>query len=312
MMSQSLKKNLRIFWAVAEPILAFAVLGALVTVAFGSGGLFPSALSTGAWWKISIYLVLMTHVTITAMSLSFHRQATHHGVVFVKWLDRLMQSWLALTTGMSKRDWVSVHIYHHAHSDQILDPHSPKQKGLWRVFFFGVYDYVVAKDFPEVVKLRKKIPEDRFEAFLKNNPIIGPIFTASILTIAFGPAMGGMLSIMTFAISPLFAVGGVNAIAHAIGYRNYETTDESRNIGFLFILNWMICGELDHNNHHAHPRSCSFRHRWYEFDIGYAYIRILSILRLAEIKTAFTLKARSPHNAETVPTPAAQPESSYA
>ncbi|MBS1963201.1 MAG: fatty acid desaturase [Bdellovibrionales bacterium] len=320
-MRQNLTKSFRILWAVAEPLLAFALLGFLVTVAFGSGGLFPNALATGAWWKIAIYLALMTHVTITAMSLSFHRQYTHQGVVFSKWVDRPMQAWLALTTGMSKRDWVSVHIYHHAHSDQDLDPHSPKHKGLARIFFLGVYDYVVAKSWPDVVKLRKKIPEDRYEKVLNDNPVIGPIFTASALTIAFGPVWGGFLSVMTFAISPLFAVGGVNALAHAIGYRNYQTTDESRNIGFLFPLNWMICGELDHNNHHAHPRSCSFRHRWYEFDIGYFYIRALSAVGLAQIKTAHSLKKaaaksaspdRSPHNDSSAPTPPARPESLYA
>lgn len=320
-MRQSLKA-LRIVWAVAEPLFAFALMGTLVTVAFGSHGLFPDLLATGAWWKVSLYLILMTHITITAMSLSFHRQYTHQGVSFAKSIDRVMQAWLSLTTGMSKRDWVSVHIYHHAHSDQELDPHSPKHKGLWRIFFFGVYDYVVAKDLPEVVKLRKKIPEDGFEAFLKNNPVVGPIFTASTLTIAFGPAMGGILALMTFAISPLFAVGGVNAIAHAIGYRNYETTDESRNIGYLFPLNWMICGELDHNNHHAHPRSCSFRHRWYEIDIGYIYIRMLSAVGLAKVKTAYSVggakaktkasTSRSRRSDATALNPPARPESSYA
>ncbi len=316
-MHQSSTKFLRIFWGVAEPLLAFAILGFMVTVAFGLHGIFGAFLATGAWWKISLYLVLMTHLTITAMSLCFHRQYTHQGVAFAKRIDRLMQAWLALTTGMSKRDWVSVHIYHHANSDQQNDPHSPKHKGLARIFFFGVYDYVIAKDWPEVVKLRKKIPEDRFESFLARNPIVGPIFMASALTIAFGPALGGLLAVLTFLISPFFAVGGVNAIAHAIGYRNYETTDESRNIGFLFPLNWMICGELDHNNHHAHPRSCSFRHRWYELDIGYVYIRMLSAVGLAKIKTAHSLKktaspVRNLHSDPKAPNPPAPPESLYA
>jgi stearoyl-CoA desaturase (delta-9 desaturase) len=307
-------------WAIAEPLLGFAVLGFVATLAFGNHGLFPEALATGAAWKVPLYLIGMTHLTITAMSLCFHRQYTHQGVSFAKSIDRVMQAWLALTTGMSKRDWVSVHIYHHAHSDQELDPHSPKHKGFARIFFLGVYDYVLAKDLPEVVKLRKKIPEDRFESFLKNNPIIGPIFMTSALTIAFGPAWGAFLSVATFAISPLFAVGGVNAIAHAVGYRNYRTTDESRNIGFLFPLNWMICGELDHNNHHAHPRSCSFRHRWYEFDIGYAYIRALSAIGLATVKNAHVVGARprptlvrSPtHNDPSTENPPARPESLYA
>jgi len=320
-MRQTFRKSLRITWALGQVFLAFAILAALITIAFGSGGLFPNVLATGAAWKVALYVFFMTHFTITAMSLCFHRSHTHQGVVFSKWIDRPMQAWLALTTGMSKRDWVSIHIYHHAHSDQELDPHSPKQKGLARIFFLGVYDYVVAKDWPEVVKLRKKIPEDRFEKILNDNPVIGPIFTATALSIAFGPAWGAALSLLTFMISPLFAVGGVNALAHAFGYRNYQTTDESRNLGFLVVLNWMICGELDHNNHHAHPRSCSFRHRWYEFDIGYAYIKILSALGFAKIKTAHKLgtkkpptltSVRSSSSDSTSPNPPAPPESLYA
>lgn len=320
----SLQRTARISWEILEPLLGFAVVSFMATMAFGSLGIFPGAFATGAGWKIAAYIVLMTHLTITAMSISFHRAHTHQGVVLNKSVDRLMQTWLVLTTGMSKRDWVSIHIYHHAHSDQELDPHSPKQKGFARIFFLGVYDYVVAKDLPDVVKLRKKIPEDRYEAFLKNNPVIGPIITTMILTVAFGPMLGGILSVLTFLISPIFAVGGVNTIAHAFGYRNYETSDESRNIGYLFPLNWMICGELDHNNHHAHPRSCSFRHRWYEIDIGYVYIRILSGLGLAKIKTAYSLKqsakekitdllaGHSLHSDPKVESPPAQPGSLYA
>lgn len=311
-------KTLKITWSILEPLVGFALVGWLVNLGIGSQGLFPELLATGATWKIAVYLIIMTHITITAMSLGFHRMHTHQGVTFPKWVDRGMQFWLALTTGMSKLDWVSVHIYHHAHSDQEKDPHSPKQKGLARIFFFGVYDYVIAKDDPEVLKIRKRIPEDRFESFLKVNPFFGPILTVVILVVCFGPLTGGIMAALTFAISPLFAVGGVNAIAHAIGYRNYATTDESRNIGYLFFLNWMICGELDHNNHHAHPKSCSFRHRWYEFDIGYFYIRLLSAVGLAKVKTAYSLTkapavvSHSLNNdllPQSVPVP---PESSYA
>jgi stearoyl-CoA desaturase (delta-9 desaturase) len=290
--TKEMNRVLRAFRIAGEilfPLVAFAIIAVLVTIAFGAGGIAPGVLAEGKAWKIALYVVLMTHLTITAMSLCFHRMHTHRGVEFPKWLDRTMQSWLAFTTGMSKRDWVSIHAYHHAHSDQEKDPHSPKQKGLARIFFFGVYDYVVAKNDPEVLRIRRKIPEDGFEKFLNDNPLLGPIIVAAVLTVLFGPALGGILSLLTYAISPFFAVGGVNAIAHAFGYRNYVTKDESRNIGFLFPLNWMICGELDHNNHHAHPRSCSFRHRWYEFDIGYFYIQALAAVGLAKIKTAHSL-----------------------
>jgi len=98
------------------------------------------------------------------------------------------------------------------------------------------------------------------------------------------------LALINFSISPLFAVGGVNALAHWLGYKNHKSGDNSRNIGFLFPLNFIICGELDHNNHHAHQKSCSFRHRWFEFDIGYLYILLLAKVKLAKVMNAYTPK----------------------
>jgi stearoyl-CoA desaturase (delta-9 desaturase) len=81
----------------------------------------------------------------------------------------------------------------------------------------------------------------------------------------------------------------INGVGHAWGYRNFDTKDQSRNI---FPLGVFIVGEELHNNHHADPRSAKFRARWYEFDVGWNYIRILAALRLARILYARTLNAR--------------------
>ncbi len=264
--------------------LSYVGLIAIVYFAIGSGGLFPQTFASYGFVKAGIYWILLTHVTITAMSLSFHRMHTHRGVILHPMIDSVFQIWLWLTTSMCKLDWVSVHVYHHAHSDEEKDPHSPYQKGLLRVFFLGALDYARAKQSPEIWRIRSKLKENRLERFLRENILVGPTMMVIFYTVAFGPIIGGALSLMTFATSPVFAVGGVNAIAHAWGYRNYKTSDQSRNIGFLFPLNWMICGELDHNNHHAHPKSASFRHRWFEFDIGYFYLCALEKIGLADIK----------------------------
>jgi len=288
-----MQKTLKISWTIFEPLFGFLIMAVLIEIGLGRAGLWPTALETDAPLKILGLLVLMTHITITAMSLSFHRMHTHQGVKMHPAIDGAMQIWLWLTTSMSKRDWVSVHIYHHAHSDTDLDPHSPKMKGLGRIFFLGVYDYVIAKSHPDVVKLRKKIPENRLEKFIADNLLLGPILMVVVYSILLGPRFGALLSVLTFAISPLFAVGGVNALAHYIGYKNHVTTDNSRNLGFLVPLNWMICGELDHNNHHAHPKSCSFQHRWYEFDIGYFYLRTMAKMGLADLKFVYTPKKKN-------------------
>ena len=255
----------------------------LIPVVLGAGGVFGGFFEENASWKLLGIWIVMAHLTITAMSIAFHRAHTHQAVQLHRGLDYLMQVFLWITTSMSKLDWVSVHVYHHTHSDTAKDPHSPAQKGLLHVFFFGALDYSRAKSDPEVLKIRSRIPATPFEAYIARHLFQGPILMGALLMVLFGPRFGTILTFMIFAISPVFAVGGVNALAHAIGYQNYDSKDESRNLGFLFFLNWIICGELDHNNHHKFPKSPSFAHRWFEFDIGWVYLRMFRIFGLAKI-----------------------------
>ena len=240
------------------------------------------------WIWFMVYVVVVSHLTITAMSLCFHRQHTHKGVEFHPALDMLMQLWLWCVTSMSKPDWVSVHTYHHAFSDTEKDPHSPVHKGFWHIFLLGVFDYTKAKALPEVLRIRKTIKLNAWESFISRHLFTGPYLFSMLLMFLFGAKVGLILLFTNIMISPLFAVGGVNALAHTWGYRNHVSGDNSRNIGFLLPLNFIICGELDHNNHHAHQRSCSFRHRWFEFDIGWAYIWTLGKLKLAQIRHIYT------------------------
>lgn len=224
------------------------------------------------------------------MSLSFHRYHTHQGVILGKGVDTLMQLWLWFITSMSKFDWVSIHRYHHQHSDTEKDPHSPVVKGLAHVFFLGTLDYTKAKEVPEVISLRNKIKGNKLEYFIYEHQMLGPTMMTLFSLLTFGILWGSIISLFNFLISPLFAVGGVNALAHWWGYKNHSSKDNSRNIGFLFPLNFILCGELDHNNHHGHQRSCSFRHRWFEFDIGYFYLKVLEKFKMSKILYAYTPK----------------------
>jgi len=70
-------------------------------------------------------------------------------------------------------------------------------------------------------------------------------------------------------------------VGHALGYRNFQVKDESRNISPIAI--W-LGGEELHNNHHAYATSARLSNRWYEFDIGWLYIRLLAMAKLAEVK----------------------------
>jgi stearoyl-CoA desaturase (delta-9 desaturase) len=80
---------------------------------------------------------------------------------------------------------------------------------------------------------------------------------------------------------PFFAAGVINGVGHYWGYRNFESPDASTNIVPWGIL---IGGEELHNNHHAFPSSAKLSSKWWELDLGWLYIRLLGILRLAEVK----------------------------
>lgn len=271
-------------------LISYIIIAPLLYLVFGKFGVIGELLAGNAVLIITIYALVLVHVTITCMSLSFHRYHTHRGVIFNRVLDLLMQFELWIVTSLSRSDWVSIHRYHHAHSDKEKDPHSPVHKGFWHVFFLGSWDYNNAKAEEPVKRIKATMikHENRFERFIDNNSLFGPYMFTLILLILFGVQLGSIIAIVGFAVSPIFAIGGVNAIAHYIGYKNHKSGDNSRNIGFLVPLNFLICGELDHNNHHGNQKSCSFRHKWYEFDIGYAYIKCLSALGLAKIKYAYT------------------------
>jgi stearoyl-CoA desaturase (delta-9 desaturase) len=79
---------------------------------------------------------------------------------------------------------------------------------------------------------------------------------------------------------PVFAAGVINGIGHFWGYRNFDHPDASTN-----IVPWglLIGGEELHNNHHTYPTSAKLSNKWYEFDLGWAYIRVLQQLGLAKV-----------------------------
>jgi len=89
---------------------------------------------------------------------------------------------------------------------------------------------------------------------------------------------------------PLTAAGIINGIGHYWGYRNFACEDASTNI---FPWGILIGGEELHNNHHAYGTSARLSNKWYEFDIGWLYIKLMSYVRLATVrKVAPTVKWR--------------------
>ena len=73
----------------------------------------------------------------------------------------------------------------------------------------------------------------------------------------------------------------INGVGHFSGYRNWASEDASTNMSPIGIL---IGGEELHNHHHAYPTSAKFSTKWYEFDLGWLYLRLFQALGLAKVK----------------------------
>jgi stearoyl-CoA desaturase (Delta-9 desaturase) len=226
----------------------------------------------------------MTHITILCVTLFLHRGQTHRAVSFHPVVDHFMRFWLWLTTGMVTKQWVAIHRKHHQTSDTHGDPHSPQIYGIWRVLFGGAFLYHAAsKDTAMVEKLGAGTPNDWIERNVySTHSRLGILLMLVIDLLLFGP-WGLLVWGIQMIWIPFWAAGVVNGLAHWVGYRNTDTKDTSRN---LIPIAFIIGGEELHNNHHADGANASFKQRWFEFDEGWMWIKILSRLGLAKIRTA--------------------------
>ncbi len=242
------------------------------------------------WWVPILWVMVFGHITNLCVTLYLHRSATHEGVVFHPAVRNVMRFWLWLTTGMITKQWVACHRKHHAFSDREGDPHSPAVEGLLEVVFGGVFFYKNAVSDREMVeKYGKGCPEDWIEHNLFQKFTFGGLASMMLVdTYLFGLPIGLVVWVCMAVWIPIMG-NIINGIGHAIGYRNFATKDESRNIVPLGLI---IVGEELHNNHHADPRSAKFKAKWYEFDAGWLYIRLLSAMRLAKVIYARSVTAK--------------------
>jgi stearoyl-CoA desaturase (delta-9 desaturase) len=183
---------------------------------------------------------------------------------------------------MVTREWVAVHRRHHAKCETADDPHSPQVSGILRVLFGGVGLYRSAARDPETLAhYGNGTPDDWLERRVYSRfPYLGLILMAIIDALLFGAA-GAVIFVVQVLWIPLWAAGVINGLGHYLGYRNFETTDASRNLSPVGLL---IGGEELHNNHHAYPQSARLSNKWWEFDIGWLYIRLLAWLGLARVR----------------------------
>jgi stearoyl-CoA desaturase (delta-9 desaturase) len=230
-------------------------------------------------WSALAATAVVSYVTIAlGISLCFHRVLTHRSLRLRKPFEYLFAIFGTLALQGDPIRWVSVHRKHHAHADHQGDPHSIHSGFKW-AHMDWIYRHNIA--LPSNEEMRHFAPDLYAEPFYR---------ALEYLNLPLQVALG----------LGLFAIGGwswvvwgtfvrlavtyhetwlVNSAAHTLGYRTYQTPDQSTNCWWVALISW---GEGWHNNHHAFPFSARHGLRWFEIDMTWWHVRILAFLRLAD------------------------------
>jgi stearoyl-CoA desaturase (Delta-9 desaturase) len=234
-----------------------------------------------SWWQLIVAVLLLTHVTIAGVTIFLHRSQAHRALDLNPAVALFFRTWLWLTTGMLTKEWVAIHRKHHAKCETAEDPHSPQTRGLNTVLWTGAELYMAeAQNAETLQRYGHGTPDDWIERNIFSRYVWqGCGLTLGLYLILFGAAGLALWAVQMMWI-PFHAAGVINGIGHYWGYRNYDAPDASRNISPWGI--W-IGGEELHNNHHTYPTSAKLSSKWYEFDIGWMYIRILQAMGLARV-----------------------------
>lgn len=245
-------------------------------------GFLDTGLLDWSGWSILAFTLVTTHVTIVAVTIYLHRCQAHRALDLHPAVAHFFRGWLWLTTGMVTREWAAIHRKHHAKCETAEDPHSPQTRGLRKVLLEGVELYrEEARNRETIEKYGHGAPDDWIE-----RKVYTPYsFLGVYLTLAIDVLLFGAIGLTVFAVQmlwiPVTAAGIINGVGHYWGYRNFDSPDASTNV---FPWGILIGGEELHNNHHAFGSSAKLSSRWYEFDIGWMYIRILQAFGLVTVR----------------------------
>jgi stearoyl-CoA desaturase (delta-9 desaturase) len=229
-------------------------------------------------WQLSVFL----------QSFFLHRYAAHRQFTMTKRWERVFH-FLAWAVGgasyLNPRAYAIMHRMHHAYSDTPLDPHSPVQQRsfarmMWRtkLQFEGIKNRRIEVD----PRFEGGYPEWKLLDYtLTNWPVTvawGALYT--LVYLVFAPhAWMVVLAPIHWFLGPIHG-GIVNWFGHKLGYRNYDSDDNSKN---TLVFDVLTMGELFQNNHHKWGQSPNFAVRWFEIDPAYQIMKVFAFLGIIDM-----------------------------
>lgn len=254
------------------------------TVAFLSIFHAASVVALFFWtWPAVITAVVLYWVGCSlGIGMGYHRLMTHRGYKVPKAVEYFLILCGALALEGGPIQWATTHRIHHAHTDKVGDPHTPRDGGWW-----AHIGWILAR----TKQLQDKTMLQRYAPDLMNQKFyvwLNRFYYVPLIVLAMGLLVFGGWRVMFWGIFLRVTLGLhstwlVNSATHLWGKQRFATGEDSRNSWWVALLTF---GEGWHNNHHAHPTSARHGLKWYEIDFNWMGIRVLQLLGLARrVKT---------------------------
>ena len=271
-----------------EHLIAIVAIHLLALLAF-----FPWFFS---WTGVMLVVIGWLTFNLLGINVGYHRLLTHQGFTCPKWLEHFFAVLGVCCLQDSPARWVAIHRLHHRHTDERPDPHTPLVSFFWAHVGWLFVKHGEHSRFWFYEQYARDILRDRFYVRFEQKAMwLWTYIFHAVLYFLLGLIVGWAssgdyfagaqfgLSVLVWGVFVRTVVvwhntWWVNSVTHIWGYRNYETSDDSRNQWFVALL---AHGEGWHNNHHADQRSAKHGHQWWEYDLAYLVIRLLERVGLA-------------------------------
>jgi len=231
-----------------------------------------------SWTAIAVMVGLHFLTCSVGICLGYHRYLAHKSLKLRSPAEFFVLLCSVLAGEGSPLTWSATHRVHHQRSDKKGDPHSPLEGHSWWSHLLWLFVYRTPQQHQALFdRYVPDIAQRPMVAFFEKTYGWWLIGTGVVLYLIGGLPLflWAMCVRMTLAYHSTWLI---NSATHLWGYRNYETTDESRNLWWVALFAY---GEGWHNNHHAHPALARAGHRWWEFDMTWQVIKVLRFLGLA-------------------------------
>jgi len=235
---------------------------------------------------VLVFFVAHYFLSLFAQTFFLHRYSAHKMFTMSKGWEKFFHLFTFVAQGSSyldPRGYAILHRMHHAYSDTPGDPHSPtNHQGPWALFTMMWQ----TKTTYDAIAYGGPAPESRFDGDTPSWPILEDLSRRWSVRLTWGALYFTFYVVFAtewwqFLLVPVHWLMGpihgsiVNWCGHRYGYRNYDSSDVSRN---MLPFDFLAMGELFQNNHHRHASRPNFANRWFEVDPCYQVMRVLSAL----------------------------------